>query len=134
MSDPSDSDVSTEVDRRATVRFPCNLKNTCGLPEADPAARWPAEVQDLSCTGIRLLVHCRFEPRSMLVIELPISDSGSSEPILAKVVHVKRQGPDSWMVGCVFRRLLHAEEVEAVLRQSEGKGESIPPRGLEPLS
>jgi hypothetical protein len=115
---PSPPDAE-QLDRRATVRFPCNLKGNCGLPEADPNARWPAIVQDLSCTGIRLLVHCRFEPRSALVIELPGVEPNSVESILAKVVHVKTRGPNSWMVGCVFRRLLRRDEVDAVLQRCE---------------
>jgi hypothetical protein len=115
---PSETATSTEEpDRRATVRYPCNLKSNCGLPEADAAARWPAEVLDLSATGIRLLVHSRFEPRSALVIELPGLEPGSVTAILAKVVHVKEHGPDVWQVGCVFRRLLSQNEVEAVLHR-----------------
>ena len=117
VATPAQMNAAVEPDRRATVRFPCNLKNTCGLPEADPNARWPAELQDLSCTGTRLLVHCRLEPRSTLVVELPGLEPGCMEAVLAKVVHVKKQGPNAWMVGCVFRRLLTREEVEAVLRQ-----------------
>lgn len=113
---PANAELS---DRRATVRYPCNLKSNCGLPEADPNARWPAEVQDLSTTGIRLLVHSRFEPRSMLVIEVPGVESGSRMGILAKVVHVKAHGPDEWLVGCVFRRLLRPEEVRAALHRDE---------------
>jgi hypothetical protein len=114
------ADAVADAERRATVRFPCNLKNACGLPEADENARWAAEVQDLSCTGIRLLVHCRFEPRATLVIELPGMEPGSKEAILAKVVHVRRRGANAWLVGCVFRRLLQRHEVEAVLRQNSG--------------
>jgi hypothetical protein len=115
---PSETEVTTEEsDRRATVRYPCNLKSNCGLPEADADARWPAEVEDLSTTGIRLVVHSRFEPRSALVIELPGIEPGSLMGILAKVVHVKARGPDSWQVGCVFRRLLSHDEVEAVLHR-----------------
>jgi len=117
---PTEPVPAGNAERRAAVRFPCNLKSSCGIPEADHSARWPAEMQDLSCTGIRLLVHCRFEPRSMLVIELPGSATGNTEPILAKVVHVKNRGPNAWLVGCVFRRLLRPDEVEAVLRHSNG--------------
>jgi len=123
LHQPSPKVAANETsERRATVRYPCNLKSACGLPEADPNARWPAEIQDLSATGIRLLVHSRFEPRSMLVIELPGVEPGTTMGILAKVVHVKARGPDEWLVGCVFRRLLRAEEVEAVLHRDDAVG------------
>jgi serine/threonine protein kinase len=101
------------VERRATVRFPSRAEAACWPVARVKETSWTARVQDISASGVCLRVSRRFEPGTVLVVEL----RGAGEPvrnvILVRVRRVKQESPKLWSVGCSFERLLMDFEVKA---------------------
>ncbi len=102
-------------ERRASVRFSCDLPGGCapfGNPRAD---RWKARVCNISAGGLCLVLARRFEPGTMLEIEL--TTPGEYPPkLLAQVVHVHSDERGSWAVGCRFVSELSPEALEELLQ------------------
>jgi hypothetical protein len=76
--------------------------------------RWPTKVRDISATGIGLLVSRRFEPGTILVVEMQGDPPVGERLLLARVVHTTSAGGE-WLVGCEFINPLSDDELEAFL-------------------
>jgi hypothetical protein len=100
------------IERRAAVRYACVLETACRSLAGSADVRWPARVRDISATGICLLVSRRFEPGSLLAIDL--SSDFASAP-LARVVRVNWQADGDWALGCAFVTRLSDEELRTLL-------------------
>ncbi len=61
-------------ERRRAFRFPADLAATCRPLQSGPNS-WAAVIQDISGTGVRLRLARRFEPGSVLALEVPGQDS-----------------------------------------------------------
>jgi hypothetical protein len=89
------------------------------LTTQDGECGWPAKVRDLSAGGIGLSVGRRFEPGTVLLVELIASDEESALPVPVRVVHATPEGGDRWILGCAFRRTLDDEKLRALLKVAE---------------
>lgn len=78
--------------------------------------QWPARILDISQGGIRVVVSRRFEPRTILNIEMEGETGEAPSTLLAKVVHVTAEGTGFWNLGCRFARELTDKEIEALLK------------------
>jgi serine/threonine protein kinase len=107
------------AERRAFVRFPCTIGTFCSttsvLEEAEAEDSWPATVQDLSTGGIGLVVSRRFEPGTVLAVNLEGSDQKVSRTETVAVVRVIPQAFGHWLVGCIFQQPLSPEELQTLL-------------------
>ncbi|HVS37804.1 MAG TPA: serine/threonine-protein kinase [Gemmataceae bacterium] len=105
--------ASAGDDRRRAIRYPTTLTAICRPLQAGRNC-WPATIEDVSETGVRLRLERRFEPGSVLTVELP-----SQEPILrtlyTTVVWVREAAGRKWCVGCMFKRALLKAELETLL-------------------
>src|SRR5436853_589958 len=113
---PEPRPAAVHSERRAYVRLATDLPVTCRPTGRQPDVAWPGRVRDISRSGVGLLLRHRFEPGTVLTIEL----RGSGGPLLrattVRVVHATAvmDGPtSSWLHGCTFDRPLSAEAVEA---------------------
>lgn len=103
------------LERRGWIRFTCDLDATC-LPSAeDPEVLWPARVLNLSCGGVGLLVSRRFEPDTLLQIELQTAKRSFSRPLLVQVLHVTGHQTGGWLIGCSFPQPLSEEELHQLM-------------------
>ncbi|MCS6851805.1 MAG: PilZ domain-containing protein [Gemmataceae bacterium] len=75
---------------------------------------WPAQVRDLSPRGIGLLLKRRFEPGTLLAVELQSLSQSYSRTLVARVVHAKAQSSGDWMIGCMLASRLDEDELEAL--------------------
>ncbi len=100
------------LDRRAWVRFSCDLEVACVPASEDPDILWPARVINISCGGIGLLLSRRFEPGTLLQVELQIPKKGFSRPLLVQVMHVTGHDYGGYLVGCAFTNPLSEDEVK----------------------
>lgn len=102
---------------RVSERYPCDVAATCQPPSAwkNGGRAWPARVQDMSTSGLCLVLGRRFEPGAGLAIEVPGADDGSSSTLLARVVHVRAVGGGSWALGCSLVSPLSDEELESLV-------------------
>src|SRR5262249_39835014 len=108
-------------ERRAWVRYPYGRVTACNLnasihPEGDEAAgHWQGTVQDLSVAGIGVLLERRFEPGTVLAVELRSPDHSVTRTLEMCVIRVSRAGQKRWLVGCVFTQPLSKEELRQLL-------------------
>ena len=105
--------LGSPEDRRRALRYPASLDATCRSLQSG-RNQWPARIQDISGTGLRLTLERRFEPGAVLAVE--VLDEGAGVPTLyAKVIWAREVGPRSWCLGCRFRRELNQGELETLL-------------------
>ena len=57
-------------------------------------------------TGISLLLRRRFEPGTVLTIELRRKEDNHLHPLVVRVVRVQQKSRREWLVGCAFARRL----------------------------
>ncbi len=105
-------------DYRAYVRFPCDVRTSCRrISNSLPGGRW-VKVQNVSPTGIGLLVQRALEPGEVLSVQLP---GTPPRTVLACVVHCTGQREDAWLLGCTFSTELSDEELQVFgARRQEG--------------
>ncbi len=102
-------------DRRAAVRYHSKRAISCApVPEADEE-RWSARVQDVSSTGIGLVVDSYIEPETYLEVQIQDEDSDRPAGFVVRVVHAQEKGAGEWLLGCVFARALGDEEILALV-------------------
>jgi c-di-GMP-binding flagellar brake protein YcgR len=101
-----------EEERRVWVRHAADLETTYQPADGPDGNRLAARVRNVSQGGINLLVSSPFEPGEMLSVELPSSSEGSTNTVLACVVHVTPHGDDEWVLGCTFARELSDDDLQ----------------------
>jgi serine/threonine protein kinase len=106
--------LSFPEDRRRAPRYPSALGARCRSLQ-DGKNRWPADIQDLSLTGVCLETSRRFEAGTVLVVEVLVEPGKSPVLLLAEVRWVRARVPGRWGLGCAFDRPLTAPELEALL-------------------
>ena len=110
-------------ERRVYIRHACNLNGSCQPFSAGTAEEaemaWPAETRDVARGGIGLLVCRRFEPGTVLSIEVRAPGGASPHFLMARVVRVLAEGKGSWRLGCQFITPLSEEDLQTLL-QSPG--------------
>jgi hypothetical protein len=106
---------AVQVDRRAAIRYPCELDASYCVPAADEDLCWPAQVQDISAVGVGLLAHRSFAVGDTLAVELQSDDGSLSYSLLARVVRATPLTGDVWWLGCAFARPLSDDEVQNLL-------------------
>ena len=101
-------------ERRAAVRYSCELGGLCEPPEAEAEFRWFASVADVSVRGIGLVVNRRFEPGTVLDIELAATRDSRSRSLQAHVVRLTRRAGGKWLLGCALTRKLSEADVREI--------------------
>jgi hypothetical protein len=112
---PTVPGTTPRVERRATIRFPVHIEGRCGEFTRGRTGGWPATVRDLSQGGIALAVCRRFEPGTIVLVELPPAHRSPAYSLLARVVRVQDDGHGLWFLGCAFLRELSKDEFQALL-------------------
>jgi hypothetical protein len=75
---------------------------------------WRGTVCDISTDGLGLLLRQRFEPGTLLAVEMPTLPRQCSRTLGARVARVTC-GPDgNWVTGCALVEKLDAESVSSV--------------------
>lgn len=114
-------DVASE-DNRGRVRHQCRLgsfhrSHRCGCDTGILA-----DIRDISATGIGLTVRRRFEPGSLLFVELVCSFDASTHLIPVTVIHASELDNGHWLLGCNFPRALSQTELaDLVLDKPVGR-------------
>ncbi|MBY0523266.1 MAG: PilZ domain-containing protein [Gemmataceae bacterium] len=109
------------AERRASVRYPCDPEsfsadNTCRpLTARRKDESWTATVRDLSTGGVGIVVNRRFEPGTLLSIELQDADRLSARTLLVRVVRLTKEGKEHWLLGCAFTTKLSEAELLALM-------------------
>ncbi len=111
------------IERRVWVRFPTQIETFCkpfsAKSTSESEMSWSAQVRDISQGGLGLSLSRRFEPKTILIVELPSGGEGFTRLLPVKVVHTRADGPGRWIVGCTFASRLSEAELQAVLQDSQ---------------
>lgn len=111
---PPPEQPASNVERRAWVRLPCDINSHCRPSIGSDEEHWSARILDISQGGIRLLLDRRFEPKTILNIQIEVQGE-EAVAFIAQVVHIDAESADRWSLGCRFPKPISEKEVEAVL-------------------
>jgi serine/threonine protein kinase len=108
------------IQRRAAVRYSCNVESSCRRHTSIHAGDehqdvWEATVQDLSVRGAGLIVNRRFEIGTVITLAFR---SRGLEPCLSvdmRVARVESAGRSLWFIGGMFNQPLDKEAVRSLL-------------------
>jgi serine/threonine protein kinase len=118
---PRVTSAEPTTERRAAVRYPLGVATDCAVetslhvPEADTNHQWPASVEDISRSGLALVLARRMEPGTVLVVDLEGQDGKTVKSLQAKVVRLQDRGFGQWLVGCKLLEPLSPEEVRLLV-------------------
>lgn len=99
------------AERRATVRYAVNADTSCApLAARSEGPGWAARVRDISRNGLGLVLDRRFEPGTVITVDLAFGED-SSRMLLACVVHSVASPEGSWIVGCKLVSPLTGDEL-----------------------
>jgi hypothetical protein len=102
-------------ERRACLRHATHLEATYS-PFGDVMGKsFPATVRDISPCGVCLVVHCRFDHKTIL---LTLQDAeGRIINKVLRVKYVRAESADQWAIGASFVKKLDQEELDALRLQ-----------------
>ncbi len=103
------------VERRSYSRFPCGQSAFCRANQPRDYIFWTAQARDISATGIRLVLGHRFEPGTMLAVELLSPHQNMAREVAARVIYATDLGGSGWVIGCEFANHLSASELAALM-------------------
>jgi serine/threonine protein kinase len=110
-----------ESERRAAVRFDCNQGTRCALEgslhveSAMTADVWPATVQDVSASGLGLLLGRRFEIGTTLSVEIETPTRRKPKPRNVRVCRAEPRELGHWLLGCEFCEPLSNRELKSLV-------------------
>lgn len=116
---PLDSELpmvpTRSENRRAWTRYACDLRATCRPEVEESYWRWPAQVCDISCGGVRLCIYHRFDPGAVLQLELDGSDELAPKLLRARVLYVEVRADGHWLHGCRFESGIRERDLARLL-------------------
>jgi hypothetical protein len=118
MDSPSRFDEpapTAAAERRAAVRYPCEVEASCQDVTSSENELWSTRVRDISTSGIGLLSSRRFDPGTALRVEMQSEDQTFGYTLMARVVHAVPHSDTEWLLGCAFTRSLTEAEVRNLL-------------------
>jgi hypothetical protein len=115
MSPRSPGIRAVQTEHRQAPRRRCIRETTCQAVVAGKDESAPAILEDLSTTGLRLVVRRHYEPGRVLALSWRNPPDGPKHTLVAQVVHARNDGMGSWIIGCVLMIALTKEELTALL-------------------
>jgi len=104
------------ADDSATLeRFICSRRPSVRVLARPSLQSHNAVILNISRRGIGLLIGQRFEPGSLLAIQLRHREVGISGILTATVKHATEQPPGNWSLGCSLSRSLTDDEIAALI-------------------
>lgn len=111
----ADGAAPSTAEARTSERHPCELPTACrslaGWQDRDFS--WAGELRDISLGGMGLILNRRFEPGTLLMVEL--DTPAGRESLLSRVVHARPLGDQKWLLGCALARPLNRQKLQALL-------------------
>jgi hypothetical protein len=109
--DPDSTGQTLSNERRASVRYLCNLETQCRPIAGTAANSWPACAVDVSTGGIALVLARRFERGAILSLRLENLNGEVARTLFLRVVHATMEEGGAWRLGCSFASELSEEEL-----------------------
>lgn len=99
-------------DRRAWVRFPCNVATQCRVVTPPRPGSWPGRILEVSPGGLNVLVPLEVQPGTILNIQLPESGTATSHYALVRVLRVQPFSSERWFLACEFADQIATEDLD----------------------
>lgn len=112
--DESEEGATSKFDRRVTVRYPTTRQGMCKTVGDDDFC-WAGKLHDISAGGLCLVLSRRFEPGTVLSVDVHATDRQFSHTLMIRVVRVQAHTSRTWNIGCVFARSLSEIEIQDLL-------------------
>lgn len=96
-------------------RKPIGLEAFCRSVAAVKDDPWPARVREIKTGSISLLLTRRFEPGTLLVIELEKKAQSLSHTLVGRVHHAAMSTNGSWELGCTLANKIAEDDLQALL-------------------
>jgi hypothetical protein len=119
-----DSAVIASTERRVAVRYSTDVASSCAPVQGVKDYPWYGRVGDISRTGLSLLLGRRFEPGTLLAVELHDRTHQPMHKLLVRVIRVKKLRPSEWLVGCALHSRL--TDAEAMALSNDERSEPTP--------
>jgi hypothetical protein len=103
------------AERRAWIRYPRRLQTLWQMFGVRGNDTWTADLQDISQTGIGLVLNRSFPPATVLSVRLQTAARKTSRTMLARVRHCSALPDGQWLVGCTFVVQLKDEELRELV-------------------
>ena len=104
-------DPTQQQERRSAPRYPFNPDTSCQVMAVDEPSYQPAELKDISTTGVRLIAAQRHQPGSVLTLTLSRSDGRWQRTLMLRVVHDSTRSDGKHTLGCAFLTPLRGHEL-----------------------
>jgi hypothetical protein len=103
-------------ERRSSLRHSFQLKALCQAHACHKGDPWLLGTsQVISSTGVGFILHRRFDPGTLLTIELQRPKRDSWRSLSARVMHATPQPDGNWMLGCTLGAALSEGELHGWL-------------------
>ncbi len=99
-------------DRRAWVRFPCNVVTQCRVVAPPCPGSWEGRILEVSPGGLNLLVPLELQPGTILNIQLPESGTASPHYALVRVLRLQPFSSERWFLACEFAEQIAIEDLD----------------------
>jgi len=103
------------AERRATVRYTSDKTGSCQPVSGCEGVEWAGKIKDISADGIGLVLPRRFEPGTVLLVDVSPRAEEVRHSVLVRVRRVQQLSARRWILGCVFARRLSDEEVQTLV-------------------
>ncbi len=100
-------------ERRVWLRYAADLNTRCAEVGDDGETGIAALISDISRGGLKVIAPRRFEPGTVLSVELPSVSGESALAVLACVVRAQPHEDKDWAMGCRFSGELSDEQLQA---------------------
>jgi hypothetical protein len=100
--------ASPAMERRAFVRHFCDIGAIVDS--------WPAQIENISRGGLKVVISRRFEIGTILKVEVPVGTQ-DSYTFLARVVRAAPESTGCWGLGCALLQEISEEEIQNLLMQ-----------------
>ena len=107
------SETSVE-NRRVWLRYAANVNIRCGEAGGEGDAGVLGVICDISRGGIQMISSRRFEPGTLISVELPPGRGEQKLAVLACVVRAQPYGDSEWKMGCRFSSELNEDQLVAL--------------------
>src|SRR5262245_36123701 len=98
---PGGQSAGPHDERRAAPRHPCKLLSFCQPVNRSDEERWAGRLRDISVGGVGLVLKRRFEPGTLLRVEVPGASGEAPAVLWVRVVRQSARADGQWLVGCV---------------------------------
>lgn len=115
LPEPDVPPPEVAVDRRFSVRYKSSLNGRCSAMRGGEGEGWPAKLRDVSVSGIAILVRRRFEPKTILALEVGRETGKPTTSYTIRVVRNMDTGNGLWLLGCTFLRPIDEDTMKTLL-------------------